>query len=652
MDAQKKLEFVHRQTKLALEHVQHYDKGGPVVSTSNGQPSNPNNPSVTALGGPSTGSVNQNATNPNTGLLGTVNGLLGLNDNFKAGSANIQAGTNQAQLNQSYQGVQSGLTQQQNLTNQLQPGVAQGLNAESNLSQQLANEAAGRGPNPALAALNQSTGQNIQQQAALMAGQRGAGANAGLLATEAARQGAETQQQAIGQAATLQAQQQLAAQQEEQNLASTQIGQGATAIQNVNQQQQNEQNILQGANTSANNAAVGMQSNINNVNAQTAAANQNMAGNLFGGILSGASSAISSIGSLFAEGGLVKMDRGGNVLDANARKHISKENFALPGRRYPIHDISHARNALARVSQYGTSVEKAKVRAAVHKKYPSLAGPKMMADGGDVDSGDDTPSFQPTSSDVSNGPNVPSTATLPADQTNFASAMNSGSSGKSSGGGGGGSALGLLALMAKGGEVRHGYMKLAQGSYLAPTPLVVGQNGPQSFAAQWVNSNVTPTSGPSVQATPSLSLGNSMNGNLSKAVQSALGNNKKPQDDSDRDTEQEYLDADAAIGPTTQEQLPADNNDLGPMQYTLGDNDVRTAARGGLMKQGGQVKAQNSKQKASVEGDSLKNDKVPAMLSEGELVIDRDTMKDPGPMGQMARALAQHIEKRNKSKGK
>lgn len=59
-------------------------------------------------------------------------------------------------------------------------------------------------------------------------------------------------------------------------------------------------------------------------------------------------------------------------LTALGRKRIKPTNFALPGGRYPIHDISHARNALARVSQHGTPEEKLKVRAAVRSKYPSL----------------------------------------------------------------------------------------------------------------------------------------------------------------------------------------------------------------------------------------------------------------------------------------
>ncbi|MGW2398514.1 hypothetical protein ACWCYY_18370 [Kitasatospora sp. NPDC001664] len=65
-------------------------------------------------------------------------------------------------------------------------------------------------------------------------------------------------------------------------------------------------------------------------------------------------------------------------LSAQGRKHVKAENFALPGRRYPIHDRSHAVNALARVSQYGTPAEKAAVRAAVYRKYPAL---KRRADG-------------------------------------------------------------------------------------------------------------------------------------------------------------------------------------------------------------------------------------------------------------------------------
>lgn len=61
------------------------------------------------------------------------------------------------------------------------------------------------------------------------------------------------------------------------------------------------------------------------------------------------------------------------VLKAKKRNRLKGTSFALPKeRKYPINDMTHARNALARVSQYGTSDEKRKVRSAVYKKYPSL----------------------------------------------------------------------------------------------------------------------------------------------------------------------------------------------------------------------------------------------------------------------------------------
>lgn len=59
-------------------------------------------------------------------------------------------------------------------------------------------------------------------------------------------------------------------------------------------------------------------------------------------------------------------------LKASTRNALPSKEFALPGRRYPIEDASHARNALSRVSQHGTPAEKSTVRAKVHAKYPSI----------------------------------------------------------------------------------------------------------------------------------------------------------------------------------------------------------------------------------------------------------------------------------------
>lgn len=68
-------------------------------------------------------------------------------------------------------------------------------------------------------------------------------------------------------------------------------------------------------------------------------------------------------------------------LTAAARKRIPKSQFAIPSKKpgagsYPIEDKAHARNALSRVSQHGSPSEKKRVRAAVHKKYPSIGKAK------------------------------------------------------------------------------------------------------------------------------------------------------------------------------------------------------------------------------------------------------------------------------------
>jgi hypothetical protein len=72
----------------------------------------------------------------------------------------------------------------------------------------------------------------------------------------------------------------------------------------------------------------------------------------------------------------------GGVLSAKQRQSLPSSSFALPGKgkgpkgagagSYPIPDESHARNALARVSQHGSSAEKATVRAKVKRKYPGI----------------------------------------------------------------------------------------------------------------------------------------------------------------------------------------------------------------------------------------------------------------------------------------
>jgi len=63
--------------------------------------------------------------------------------------------------------------------------------------------------------------------------------------------------------------------------------------------------------------------------------------------------------------------RGGRM-NAKRRNALPGKDFAGPDRSYPINDANHARNALARVSQFGSPEVKARVRSAVHRKYPNI----------------------------------------------------------------------------------------------------------------------------------------------------------------------------------------------------------------------------------------------------------------------------------------
>lgn len=60
-------------------------------------------------------------------------------------------------------------------------------------------------------------------------------------------------------------------------------------------------------------------------------------------------------------------------LTAKKRNSLKTKQFAGPDRSYPINDENHARNALARVSEFGTDEVKARVRAAVKRKYPDIS---------------------------------------------------------------------------------------------------------------------------------------------------------------------------------------------------------------------------------------------------------------------------------------
>lgn len=288
----------------------YFDNGG---VTTMGGPTDLSGPSAVGNNSPTMtgtklGSVNiggdpnsiQNQANPINYLGNGLNSLIDSTQNhFTATGAPITNGTNVAQLNSAYNTAQGGINAQQGLVGQLQG--QNGINNQNQVYNQTQGIANGTGPNPALAQLNQQTNTNVNNQAALMAGQRGSSANTGLLARQAAQQGAATQQQAVGQAASNQAQQQLSAIGSAGNIAQNQVNNLGQGITGLNTAAQNEQNTLQNANTANNNANVSMQSNLNNVNGQISQGNQSAMNGLTGGLMSG----VSSIASLFADGGEV-----------------------------------------------------------------------------------------------------------------------------------------------------------------------------------------------------------------------------------------------------------------------------------------------------------------------------------------------------------
>lgn len=60
------------------------------------------------------------------------------------------------------------------------------------------------------------------------------------------------------------------------------------------------------------------------------------------------------------------------TLTTTARRAIPRTDFALPGRRYPIENKAHAKDALARVSANGSPEEKAMVRREVARRFPGV----------------------------------------------------------------------------------------------------------------------------------------------------------------------------------------------------------------------------------------------------------------------------------------
>lgn len=236
------------------------------------------------------------------------------------------------QIKDAYDRAQSGLDQQQQFLQALQ--AQNGIQNQSDVfaqqqafAQQLQDQANGVGPNPAQIALENATGQNIAQQAALMGSQRGTSSNAGLIARQAAQQGAGIQQQAVGQSALMQAQQQLAARQQLQQqqammagLSGQQVGQQAAATMGMNQAAQSEQGILTGAASNLNT----VNANLSGQEGQIAQLNAKNQMDMFGGAMKGAAMAVAYNGGVVKNGTVQNYADGGAVDDKPGKSFANK----------------------------------------------------------------------------------------------------------------------------------------------------------------------------------------------------------------------------------------------------------------------------------------------------------------------------------------
>jgi len=200
--------------------------------------------------------------------------------------------------------IQQQLTQTQGVLGQYGPllqalQAQNGLQNQSNLYNQYGQIAQGQGPNPAQAMLAQQTGANTANQAALMAGQRGVASNPALASRQIAQMGAQNQQNAVGQGATLQAQQQLAALGQQSGLANQMVGQQLQGLGQANQANQGLLGIQQGALQAQNTAA------------QQAAQNNSKTGL---GVVSGLGQAVGTLAG-FSQGGDVQEPKEMHILD-------------------------------------------------------------------------------------------------------------------------------------------------------------------------------------------------------------------------------------------------------------------------------------------------------------------------------------------------
>ncbi len=571
------------------------------------------------------------------GFIGSIVGADSGNSggaglNYQAGATGLINPVTGDMINQANNATQNALNQQQAFVTALQGqnGIgnqSQVFGQQQQLANQLQGVANGTGPNPAQAQLAQQTAANTANQAALMAGQRGTSSNAGLLARQVAQQGAANQQNAVGQAATLQANQQIAGmnalagqQANMANLATNQVGQQGNATQALTAAQMGEQNNLFNATAAYNTANVNQMASQNSANSAVSQQAAQQQGQFFNGAMSGLSG-----GALagLAKGGVVRQNYADGSPSVQLQTNNAPQSFSPPPANAPQSAVGQSLSPSTRapLPQEGSG------GYAVGKGLNKLIGAGVKSLFGNNQAPTDKLSASDTSSMQGNG--TPG-GELAAGQSQDQSFND------------------MQQAMAGLGD------QPAQGD-LAP-----GQTSDSAFQDM---SNATPDPS-SNQYTP----GNtSPNEDHNVSVQSdddaiaqmgadagdfAKGGNVK---------KRQHLDQGGSSGspmsslmslaplalmalnkggqPSQPKKVPAM---VSPGEAYISPDKLREAV---AKHEHPLKKAEIIPGKAKVKGDSLKNDTVPKTLEEGGLVIPRSVMQSKTPMKDSIKFIHEHMKK-------
>jgi hypothetical protein len=310
--------------------MEHFDVGGVVQAPNTGI-------GQTIQGGVSQGI--QTVLSPLSGLTKGIAGAFTPQNEYQAQLAPTQTSNYTDVIDQSagraFQGYEDALKLRQQ---------------QQTLANILGQQVNGGGPNPAQLQLGQNTADTIAAQRALMASQRGAGANTGLIAKQAAQQGSAIQNRANADAALLQARQQLAAQDQLARQQATMAGQ------NLNEQEINARllGIGAGAQNEQNLGGIRNYEMAQGINSKTAEENAKALRDTHKGLLSGIGSVFTDVGS--------KVPLIGGLFGAEGGK-VPEHVRSIAKIRYPDHFKESAGEVPGHAEIKGNSVKNDKVPA-------------------------------------------------------------------------------------------------------------------------------------------------------------------------------------------------------------------------------------------------------------------------------------------------